>query len=176
MAEIIFGVLVSIGTWSAPQPTHSYGLIVVYGSQALVEANADFRGYDLSHYPNRCGFSAISPAELGKIGWFRVGNSGWLGPCISTDAVARADAYGSIYERQEVAEVPRWLANRLGFEYGAWGEVYFGLCPPLYEWSIPQAYAPPLVVDHPPYEGHRSFYPYPPQQRPVTECGREMMQ
>lgn len=174
MAELV-AILVSISTWVAPEPVHSWGKIYNYGGRSVIEATAEFRGYDLSLYPERCGLSAISPAHLGQLAWVRVEHSGWIGPCLVVDAVARSDAYGLIYERHEIAEVPRWLANRLGFEYGAWGEVYFGLCPPVYEWSVPQAYAPPLVVDTPPYEPYRSWYPYPEQQRPVMECGREMM-
>jgi len=173
MPELV-AILVSISTWAAPQPVHSYGDIYNYGGQSVIEATAAFRGYTLDGYLG--GISAISPAHLGQVAWVRVGNSGWVGPLTVVDAVARSDAYGSIYERQEIAEVPRWLAHRLGFEYGAAGELYLGLCPPVYEWSVPAPYAPPLVVDHPPYEPHRSWYPYPPQQRPVTECGREMMQ
>jgi hypothetical protein len=32
---------------------YSAGLLVVYGGQPLIEANADWRGYDLSAYPER---------------------------------------------------------------------------------------------------------------------------
>lgn len=169
-------VLVSIATWSAPQPQMSAGLLVTYGNQQLVEANAAYRGYDLGRLPDRCGLAAISPAMLGSVAWVRVPGGRWLGPCLVVDAVGRAHAYESIYVRQEVAEVSRATAAALGFEYGAWGHVYFGPCPPAdgpetrgQEWSdyaAPELYAPPLVIDYDASEPHRSFYPYPQQQRP----------
>ena len=91
----------------------------------------------------------------------------------------KADAYGAIYRRHEIAEVSRAMAGLLGFEYGAHGHVWFGACPPTdgpetrgqawSDWQPPEPYAPPLVVDEPPFEPHRSFYPYP-QQQPVSVC------
>jgi len=175
----VLGILVSIATWSAPQPMYSAGLIVIYGNQNLVEANAIFRDYDLSRYPNRCGISAISPAQLGKVAWVRIPGGGWIGPCGVIDAVARADAYRAIYETREIAEVTWDMAAALGFTNGGqWGQIFFGLCPPIdgihtqgQEWSdyaVPELYAPPLVIDYDASEPHRSFYPYPIQQRPTV--------
>jgi len=172
-------ILVSIATWSAPQPQLSAGLIVVYGNQQLVQANATYRGYELAQFPDQCGLAAISPAMLGSLAWVRVPGGRWLGPCLVVDAVGRTHAYESIYVRQEVAEVSRATAAALGFEYGAWGHIYFGSCPPAdgpetrgQDWSdfaAPELYAPPLIIDEFPYENHRSFFPYPHQQ-PVTNC------
>lgn len=168
MLPIVLTIL-SVASWSAPQPQYSAGLLVTYGNQRLVEANADWHGYDLTAVPGRCGFAAISPAMLGRVAWFRVGQGEWVGPCISVDAVARVHAYASIYQRHEVAEVSRNVAAALGFEYGAVGEVFFGPCPPKAEsvWYQPQAYAPELSWDTR-GEATPSWYPYAAQQAVVV--------
>lgn len=160
--------IVSVETWVAPQPKHSAGLIGLYGNQTLVEANAEWHGYDLSLVPERCGLSSISPAHLGRLAWVRTPGHVWMGPCLVVDVVARRDAYGSIYERHEIAEVSRAVAGALEFEYGAQGEIWFSSCPPTGT-SQPQPYAPPLAWDAWPYHKTPSFYPYPEQQR-VTGC------
>lgn len=166
--EIVLQLLLSVYSWSFPQPVYSEGLLVVYGGDQLVQANADWRGYTLDPYP--CGASGISPAMLGRIVWFRVEHSDWEGPCLIVDAVARKHAYDSIYVRQEIAEVSRATAAKLGFEYGSWGYAFFGACPPNADslFVQPMLYQPPLVWDYPPDDGNRSFYPYPEQQLPVN--------
>lgn len=165
--------ILSVASWSEPQPQYSMGLLVTYGNQQLVEANADWRSYDLSLYPNRCGFSAISPAHLGRIAWIRTDGHRWVGPCISVDAVSRRHAYDSIYVRHEIGEVSRDTAAMLGFEYGAQGYVYFGQCPPIGDDDVtPQEYAPPLTWDYPPTDWTPSFYPYPLQEKVIVDCNR----
>jgi len=165
--EILFSLIISVYSWSYPQPVYSEGLLVVYGGDQLVQANADWRGYTLEGYAG--GLSGISPAMLGRIAWVRVENSDWLGPFLVIDAVAKAHAYESIYVRHEIAEVSRATGAELGFEYGSWGYAFFGACPPNADSHLDQAlpYEPPLIWDAPPYDGHRSFYPYPEQQFPV---------
>lgn len=162
--------ILAVLAWAAPQPQYSQGLLVVYGGQQLIEANAHWHGYDLADVPSRCGFAAISPAMLGRLAWFRTEYSGWVGPCVSVDAVARTHAYGSIFERHEVAEVSRDVAAMLGFEYGAPGYVFFGSCPPPADsvFYTAQPYAPELTFDHGERDWTPSFYPYPPMQAPVA--------
>lgn len=173
---ILGPIILSIGTWAAPQPPHSAGLVVIYGGQRLIEANAAFRGYDLGTIPGRCGFSAISPSMLGKLAWFAVDPRGpWHGPCASVDAVARHHAYESIYVRREVAEVSWAMAEALGFTNGGrWAFVYFSACQPPEPspggnilapsaWIPPAPYAPPLEFSA---YGHESFYPYPALENP----------
>lgn len=161
-------LLLSVRAWVTPQPDYSSGLLVNYGGQSVVQANADWHGYDLAPFYNRCGLASISPAMLGQVAWVRTPGHGWFGPCLVVDVVGRADAYESIYVRHEIAEIPDWLSRRLGFRYGAPGFIYFGLCPP--RAGRPQVYAPPLSFDtvgeHTP-----SFYPYPDPQMPV-DCVR----
>jgi len=170
-------VLVSIATWSAPQPQLSAGRLVIYGNDLLALANAEYRGYDLDGYA--FGLAAISPVMLGRVAWVHVPGGAWVGPGLVVDAVGRAHAYASIYERQEVAEVTWATAAVLGFSNGGrWGHIFFGACPPAdgpetrgQEWSdfaAPELYAPPLVIDYDASEPHRSFYPYPIQQRPTV--------
>src|SRR3989304_7199129 len=98
-------VLVSIAPGSAPQPQLSAGLLVTYGNQQLVQANAAYRGYDLGQLPDECGLAAISPAMLGAVAWVRVPGGRWLGSCLVVDVAGRTHAYESIYVRQEVAGV-----------------------------------------------------------------------
>ena len=159
--------IVAVETWVQPQPKHSAGLLVNYGSQGVVEANADWHGYDLALVPNRCGLASISPAHLGRLAYVRT-DGAWRGPCLVVDVVARRDAYGSIFERHEIAEVSRDMAGALNFEYGAQGEIWFSSCPPMGT-SQPLPYAPPLAWDAWPYHRTPSLWPYPAQQR-VSEC------
>ena len=164
----LLALVLAVSSWAAPQPQYSQGLIVVYGNQRLVEANAAWRGYDLSRIPGRCGLSGISPAELGRLAWVSIDGITFSGPCLVVDAVGRIDAYGSIFIRHEIAEVSRATAAALGFAYGAPGYIYFGVCPPDHPMSA-LPYAPPLALDVPPYDATPSFYPYPPQQ-PGEPC------
>jgi len=164
----LISAILSIASWSTPQPKLSTGLLVVYGNQRLVEANADWHGYNLSLIPDRCGFSAISPAHLGQLAYFSVDGEHWIGPCQDDDAVSRGDAYDSIYGRHEIAEIRRSDALKLGFEYGHQGYIYFSPCPPR-SIVLARPYAPPLSFDYPPYDYTPSFYPYPEQQK-VVRC------
>lgn len=165
----LIALLVSVFTWAYPQPQHSQGLLVIYGGQRLIEANANWHGYDLSVYPNRCGMAVISPSMLGRIGFVMVDGYGWVGPCLGVDVVSRKDAYGSIYERGEIAEISWAMAEHFGVTNGGVaGYVWFGVCPPEPSARPPaEVYRPPLVWDTPPYEHTPSFFPYPEQQMPV---------
>lgn len=164
MPEVITYVI-TIALWLTPVPAHAEGRLVVYGNQNLIEANAQFRGYDLAPYRERCGVSALSPADLGKIYWLRPSSdSPWYGPCLAVDVAKRTDFYTYVTELKEVAEIPRWLATRWGAEFSLRGEVAVSLCPPQYHSQARPYVLPPLELTnlHP----HPSFYPYPPQQLP----------
>lgn len=159
--------VLSVASWMTPQPIHSSGYLVNYGSRELIEDQATYRHYDLSLYPDRCGISLISPVHLGQVVWVRVRGGRWHGPCLSVDSMAQRDAYRGIYLNHEIAELPRWLATKLGFENGAQGELWIGLCPPpLNGWGEAEIYEPPLSF----YQGERRplFWPFAPQQRPGT--------
>ena len=153
-------------------PTHAEGLLVAYGNQRLVEANAEYRGYDLTPFWNRCGVATISPADIGKVIWLRrvyddhVGE--WLGPCLAVDVAAQSDFDRIVYEMHEVAEVPFWMAEMMGFVNGGWGQVYIGDCPPGND-SVPQAYAPERTEWQ--GEARPLFWPYPAQEWPV-DCSK----
>lgn len=164
----LLGLLLAVAVWALPQPQYSAGLIVNYGSASVVSANATYHGYTLDGYAG--GGASISPAMLGRIMWARTEHGNWIGPLLVVDVVARADAYASIYQRHEVAELPRPIMAQLGYEYGGPGYIWFGPCPPPPDslYPAPQAYAPPLALDHDGHDGHRSFYPYPAQQAPVV--------
>lgn len=172
MVTLVFTALVTIKVWSTPLPADIpvYGKLVNYGSQSVVEANARWRGYDLSPYHERCGGALLSPSDLGKVFWVRV-DEDWVGPCLSVDAAARADFALLAGEWRDIVEVGGVLPDRLGFEYGAWGHVYVGLCPPE-QVSREHIYDPVLAYDWHSQEPHVSFYPYPQQQYPV-DCAPE---
>src|SRR3990167_1080420 len=168
MADVVIPVIPAVSSWDAPQPSLSEGLLVVYGGQQLVQANAEWRGYDLTRIPQQCGLASISPAHLGRLAWVRVPGGAWVGPCTVVDVVSRHHAYESIYVRREVAEVSRVTAARLGFANGGRiGQVWFGACPPP-DHVEPRAYAPPLAWDYSPRDWTPSYYPYPAQQLPVS--------
>lgn len=158
-------VFVSVITWLTPAPAHAYGRLVRYGPQYLVEANADYRGYDLSPYPERCGVAAISPANLGQIVWVRLPGGDWQGPCLAVDVAARSDFARIVYYVQEIVEVSNDIAAFFGFEYGIWGEAAFSVCPPS-EASMPKSYQPRLQTDDDHSEPNPLFWPYPEQQLP----------
>jgi len=149
-------------------PTHAEGLLVAYGSQGLVEANAEYRGYDLSPYWQRCGVATMSPADLGKIIWLKVDGGEWLGPCLAVDVAAQVDFDRIVYKMHEVAEVPFWMAEMMGFENGGWGQVYIGDCSPG-DGSVAQTYAP-LKTE---WQGEARplFWPYPTQELP-RDCSK----
>lgn len=161
------GCILSLTSWAAPQPQYSAGRIYNYGGESVVAANAAWRGYDLEGYAG--GGASISPVMLGRIMWARAEHGEWIGPLLVVDVVARRDAYGSIFERGEIAELPRGILAQLGGAYGVDGYVWFGICPPPADalFPAPMQYRPPLVMV--PVGGpHLSFYPYPDQQRPVV--------
>lgn len=166
MSEGVSVALIAVSVWLTPQPAFSRGLLVNYGSQQTVEDLAWFHGYDLAPYPDRCGLASISPAHLGQIAWVRT-DGGWAGPCLVVDVMARHHFFTGVYVNREVAEVPRWLAARLGFENGAQGEVWFGRCAPQIGALEARAYAPPLVYDR--GDTQPLFWPYPAQEFP-SEC------
>lgn len=159
--------LLSVTSWMTPQPKYSMGLLVNYGDRSYLEGNAQYRHYDLSPYHNRCGIASISPAHLGQIAWLRTETTKWYGPCLVVDVMARHHACQGIYNKHEIAEIPRDIANWFGFENGAGGYVYFDRCPPpTDDWLIPRRYRPPLKFDDG-SERHPLFWPYPDQQMPV---------
>lgn len=160
--QVLLFALVSMTTWLTPSPQHSQGLLVAYGNQLLVEANADYRDIDLSPYWNRCGISAISPRDLAKIVWVKADDK-WLGPCIFIDAGARHHFYNLVYVNHEIAEIPFWMADMMGFENGEWGEIFIGLCPPTDD-SLAVEYQPFLKFDD---SGYLLWREWPRQQMPV---------
>lgn len=168
LIRFLISAILSVASWSTPQPKLSSGLLVVYGNQYLVEANADWHGYNLTDVPERCGLSAISPAHLGQLAYVRVDGHDWVGPCVVVDAVSRKDAYESIYDRHEIAEISRQTAAELGFAYGGPGYIWFGPCPPILE--LPRAYRPSMTLDYQPYDYTPSFYPYS-KQIETAKCG-----
>lgn len=159
--------LITVATWLTPLPTHAQGWLVNYGSQNVVEAVAAYRGYDLAPYPERCGVSAMSPADLGQLAWLRLPDGEWYGPCLVMDVAAR-EHFEQYVRNGEVLEIPRWLAERLGFTHGALGESFIGACPPVPE-SAPEWYLPTWRYDPRPTITP-SMYPYPAPQLPV-DCG-----
>lgn len=162
MFGVLLDAILAVSAWSAPQPTLSYGMLYVYGNQFLVQANADWHGYDLRP-THGCGLASISPAMLGRLAYVSVDGQHWSGPCLVVDVDGRDDALQAIYYRHEVAEITFKQATELGFKYGAWGYVYFGAC---LQNLTPERYAPPLELDYPPYSPTPSFYPYPEQEIP----------
>lgn len=166
-------IIVSLSTWLTPMKGHHSGWLIVYGSQRSIEANATYHGYDLSYSPERCGVAAMSPSNLGNIVWIRPvtepGKRAWPWVrCVVIDTVARTDWHHSVYEIPggDLAEIPLWLAQRWGTDYGLRGEAYYGACPPDRE-SVPSRYLPPVVVDPIRPVIAYSAWPYPAQRKPV---------
>lgn len=165
----IITYVVAATVWAAPMPKHVNGLLVLYGSQRLSEANAEYRGYDLRPY--KCGLAVMSPGDLGKVVWVRATGSEWFGPCLAVDTSAWKDFYANVYVRKEIAEIDIRAANALGFDHGIKGEAYVGLCPPEEGASIAVSYAPePNLVYY--TDGDSAplnlFWPFPKQQMPIN--------
>jgi len=161
------GAKVPVSIWLTPEPRHARGLLVRYGPQYLPEANATYRGYDLSPYPDRCGVAVMSPADLGQIVWMRTDGE-WVGPCLAIDVSTRTGFYLYVFEWREIVEVSNDQAARLGFDTGKMGEAFFGQCPPP-EGDVAEWYAPTLgefEFDYPPFEEHPIWSTYPPQVWP----------
>lgn len=147
-------------------PQHSVGLLVNYGDQSYIEGNAEYRGYDLSHYPRRCGVASVTPSLLGKIVWVRTEHTQWYGPCLVVDVMARHHFYDGVYIKHEIMELPRWLCSRLGFQNGEVGYVWVGQRPPSpVDRRTAREYQPKLMFDGG-REKHPIFWPYPQQQYP----------
>lgn len=161
--------IIALSTWLTPMPQHAYGRIVYYGPDYMAQANADYRGYDLSDMRDECGLSVISPSDLGKLVWVKLPSGLWYGPCLAVDVAARGDFDNIVYVNHEVAEVTFTLAELLGVHYGAsqWGTVWIGQCPPRYPSSAPLEYQPPRLYDNIPSP---LFWPYPTQMK-VIDCG-----
>lgn len=162
----VFTLTVSIATWLWPMPAHAEGLLVRYGPQWLVESVADYRGYDLFPYPDRCGLSLISPSDLGKTVWIKQADGSWYGPCLAVDVAAREHFAWIVYNNWEVAEVPNSVSDRMGFTHGQWGEIFVGACPPP-EGSSPGYYQPPRAWEADPQRVTPSMWPYPAQMWPI---------
>jgi len=158
-------ILVALYIWLQPFPNYVYGNIVNYGNQYLVEVNAQYRNYDLSLYPNRCGVSLMSPSDLGKSVWIKLPSGIWI-QCVSIDAGAWIDYYDLIYLKEEIVEVPNWVLKLFTDNCCiTQGEIYIGLCPPennLY----PIKYNPKLELSNT-YE--RPYFEWNKQQIP-TKC------
>lgn len=156
--------------WLTPLPQHAQGKLVYYSEQWLFESVAEFRGYDLSPYHERCGIAAMSPADLGRIAWVRVDGQPWYGPCLVVDVADRAHFARAVYYIGEVAEVSGRVRELFGFRSGADGYVWIGACPPALD-ALPPAetYFPPLEIDTLEPERQYSMWPYPPQELP-TGC------
>lgn len=162
------GTVVTADTWMTPLRGHRSGWLTVYGNQPIVEANADFRGYDLSLSPRRCGLAAISPSMLGQIVWVRTSHGQWE-MCYVVDVVSRVDWF-NYTDSGYLADLPRWLVAEWGSAYGVYGEFYLGACPPG-ESSQASDFQPQYEIDaERPVRGY-SGWPYPAQQQPV-ECDR----
>ena len=162
-------LIVSVITWLTPLPTHAQGRLVRYGPQWLIEANAEFRSYDLAPYRDRCGLAVMSPADLGKIVWVRLPGEAWYGPCLAVDVAMRKHFYQYVEVYREVAELGDQQRRLLGnWPASTWGEVFVGACPPAPSAGQPQPYRLAQIQEGGP---HASFYPYPPQQRPRRDCG-----
>lgn len=183
LSQLITITVVAVSTFITPLPSDVplYGKFVNYGGQQLVEANAAFHGYDLSPYWNRCGAAAMSPVDLGRI-FYVMPTEGpaagqVIGPCVFIDSSQRTSGHFtySVYTLGETVEAGGNLRDALGLEYGLWGYVWVGLCPPD-DWSeldlTTEIYRPPLVIDEPPYEADPRYYPYPPQEMPI-DCSVE---
>ena len=160
-------LVVAIWVWLTPSPRHAQGLLVRYGPQWLVEQVAEYRGYDLSPYSDRCGVSLISPSDLGRVVWIKQADGSWYGPCLAMDAAAREHFAWIVYNNWEVAEVPNFLAEKMGFCCGQMGEIFIGICPPVD--STPEFYRPPKIWETDPGTVTPSMYPYPAQVFP-GEC------
>lgn len=163
ISDLLLPLLVSVSTWMTAAPHHAEGLIVLYGNDHLAKANAEYRGYDLSKFKQRCGLAVMSPSDLGKVVWVKDATGEWYGPCLAVDVGARHDFYDLIYVKHEVAEVTETLAKRLRFPHGSsiWGEIFIGQCPPPI-WSEPREYRPKLVFDNSPTpyrEWNKQQYP-----------------
>lgn len=163
--RLLAALVVSISTWLEPQPKLSEGLLVNYGSRQIVRANAEWHGYSL---PDDCGLASIGASHLGQLAWISVDKRNWIGPCRVVDVVARIHFYDSVFVRKEVAEIPRWMANELGFEYGHHGFIWFGACKPDKD-EPAEFYIPNLEFDFPPTDYTPSLYPYPEEKR-VVDC------
>ena len=168
MQELV-ALIITVSTWLTPMPQHAAGKIGYYGPQYLAEANADFHGYDLAPYIDRCGLAVMSPADLGKIVWLRAGDSEWYGPCLGVDVAQRVHFYDYVTRIGELVEVPQSVREHFGFEWVVTGEVWVGACPPG-RVTQPESYAELVTQtatwDHAPFERTPSFAPYPPQQWP----------
>lgn len=145
----------------------NYGWVVRYSyTSQLVEANAEYHGYDLAPYKDRCGFATMSPANLGQIGWFRLPSGEWYGPCLAVDVSAMKDFHANVYIRHEVAEAGPSIMSAYGVEFGTRADIHIGLCPPKHSNGIIYArYLPALRLvaegTEPP------FIRFPAQQWPV---------
>ena len=168
MTDPLLPILVAAFVWFTPSPRHAYGLIVNYGNQHMVEINADYRGYDLSFYPDRCGGSAISRADIGKMFWVKLPGGRWYGGCLFVDVGARHDFPDQI-KRGEIAELPDWMLEKFDKYYSVWGEIYIGQCPP--RGGTPQRYSPELIYRNDGY----NYVPIPPQEKPSMICRNDII-
>lgn len=167
MTDTVLPVLIAAAVWFTPSPRHAQGLIVNYGNQHMVEVNAQYRGYTLDPYRDRCGGSAISRADIGKMFWLRLPSGAWYGGCLFIDVGARHDFPDQI-NRDEIAELPDWMMAMLDKFYSARGEIYIGKCPP--RGGQAQVYKPDLVYRNDP----APYVPFPPQELPI-QCPRDII-
>lgn len=161
-------LVVTLATWMTPMRGHRSGTFVTYGGQALVEANAEFHGYDISWSPTRCGIATVSPTMLGQIIWIRPAGGEWV-MCYGVDVVQRRHWQDYVIRYGFIGDVPRTLMESWGSPqgmHGVDGEMFMGVCPPG-ESSYATRFRPNYRLDvHEPLKAY-SGWPYPPQQPPV---------
>lgn len=168
----LFAMVVTFATWMTPIQGHQSGVFVTYGGQALVEANAEFHGYDIDWSPTRCGIASVSPVMLGQIVWIRNEDGEWV-LCYVVDVVQRRHWYNYAAVNGFLADIPRDLMNEWGSPNGAVGvrgELYMGVCPPVGS-SRPTRFDPHYQIDTWEPDKAYSGWPYPKQQRPM-DCSR----
>lgn len=138
---------------------------MAYGSDYVLKASAEYRGWDVSPYKDI--ISGMSPSDLGKVAWVRLEDGTYYGPLLVGDSGARHDFYKLVYVNHEIAEIGNRLRELMGFTYSEWGEVVVSLCPPASD-SIPVRYQPYLKWDS---SGGLDWREWPKQQMPVNCTG-----
>lgn len=103
----------TLETWFEPAPAYSKGNLVFY-SPGMMEATAEYHDLSLEGYLD--GVALMSPADIGKEVWIKVGKE-WKGPYLSVDCANIRDMYGVIASRGEVIEVGFQTALDLGMVY-----------------------------------------------------------
>ena len=161
-------IIVTWLTWMTPLLGHRSGWFTVYGGPALVEANAAVKEVDLSWAPTGCGMAVTSPSMMRQIVWVRPKGGEWV-MCYAIDSVSRLHWHDYVIEHGYLGDLPRWLIQSWGSEYGVEGEIFLGVCPPG-ESSRPSPHTERFEIDTtmPPVQ-YSGGWPFPAQQKPL-EC------